>query len=58
MPDTHRRAFVLFELEGMSTDEIAELMGTTPVATRVRLHRARAEFFRRRSRFIKREGLT
>jgi len=58
MSETHRRVFVLFELEGMSTDEIAELMEATPVATRVRLHRARSDFFRRLSRFIKREGLT
>ena len=54
MPENHRRVFVLFEVEGMSTDEIADLMGTTPVATRVRLHRARAEFFRRLSRLTKR----
>jgi len=58
MSENHRRVFVLFEFEGMSTDEIADLMGTTPVATRVRLHRARGEFFRRLHRFIKREGLT
>jgi RNA polymerase sigma-70 factor (ECF subfamily) len=58
MTETHRRVFVLFELEGMSIDEIAELMEATPVATRVRLHRARGDFFRRLSCFIKREGLT
>jgi RNA polymerase sigma-70 factor (ECF subfamily) len=58
MSEIHRRAFVLFELEGMSTDEIADLMGTTPVATRVRLHRARAEFFRRLSRLAEKGGPT
>jgi RNA polymerase sigma-70 factor (ECF subfamily) len=58
MSEIHRRAFVLFEIEGMSTDEIADLMGTTPVATRVRLHRARAEFFRRLSSLTKKGGPT
>jgi len=58
MTETHRRVFVFSELEGMSIDKIAELMGATSVATRVRLHRARSDFFRRLSRFIKREGLT
>jgi len=36
--------------------EIADLMGTTPGATRVRLQRARAEFFRRLSRLAKKGG--
>ena len=58
MSEIHRRAFVLFELEGMSTEEIADLMGTTPVATRVRLHRARADFFRRLSRLSKKGAFT
>jgi RNA polymerase sigma-70 factor (ECF subfamily) len=57
MTETHRRVFVLFELDEMSTGEIAELMGATPSATRRRLYRAREEFFRRLSRFLKREGL-
>src|SRR5260221_14513517 len=57
MTEIQRRALLLFELEGMSTEEIANLMGTTPVATRVRLHRARAEFFRRLSRLSEKGGL-
>lgn len=44
----HRRVLILFELEGRSTDEIAELLAARPGTVRVWLHRARAEFFEAR----------
>jgi RNA polymerase sigma-70 factor (ECF subfamily) len=42
--DRYRTIFVLFELEGMSGEEIAVLTGTKPATVWVRLHRARALF--------------
>lgn len=42
LPDTLRTAFVLRELEGMTTAEAAEALGITEAALKVRLHRARA----------------
>jgi RNA polymerase sigma-70 factor (ECF subfamily) len=41
LPDTLRAAFVLRDLEGLSTDEAAEVLDITPGALKVRLHRAR-----------------
>lgn len=46
----HRRVLILFELEGRSTDEIAELLAAKPGTVRVWLHRARAEFFEAREK--------
>lgn len=45
--DDHRTALILFELEGHSGDEIAELMGVGSSTVRVWLHRARADFLTR-----------
>ncbi len=42
MPEDLRIVYVLKELEGYSHDEIADLLGITPGASTVRLHRARA----------------
>ncbi|MDT8436148.1 MAG: sigma-70 family RNA polymerase sigma factor [Gemmatimonadota bacterium] len=42
LPDTHRTALLLRDIEGYSTREAAELLGITEGALRVRLHRARA----------------
>lgn len=43
----HRMAFILRELETWSYPEIAGILGTTQVAARVRVSRARAEIRRR-----------
>jgi RNA polymerase sigma factor (sigma-70 family) len=42
LPARERDVVVLHYVEGLACDEIAELLGTTPGAVRVRLHRARA----------------
>jgi RNA polymerase sigma-70 factor (ECF subfamily) len=39
--DIYRDAFVLRDLEEMSTSEVAELLGIDPAAVRQRVHRAR-----------------
>jgi RNA polymerase sigma-70 factor (ECF subfamily) len=44
MPDKLRRVLVLFELEEMSTQQIAALVGARPGTVRVWLFRARARF--------------
>ena len=44
--ERHRRVLVLFELEGLPTEEIAELMETSVGNVRVLLHRARAAFLK------------
>lgn len=41
LPDDYRQVFVLRDLEGLSYEEIAELVGDTVPAVRSRLHRAR-----------------
>jgi RNA polymerase sigma-70 factor (ECF subfamily) len=41
LPDSLRAAFVLRDLEGLSTQEAAEALEITPGALKVRLHRAR-----------------
>jgi RNA polymerase sigma-70 factor, ECF subfamily len=47
LSERQRRALVLFELEGLSIAEAAELMGLRPGNVRVLLHRARAAFLKR-----------
>ena len=47
LPEQHRQVLLLFELEEMSTDEIARLIDRPPATVRVWLHRARAELSRR-----------
>jgi RNA polymerase sigma-70 factor (ECF subfamily) len=42
LPETHRSVIVLSELEGMSDGEIADILGLTIPAAKIRLHRARA----------------
>jgi len=46
MSERSRTLFILFELEGLSGQEIAELRGARVATVRVWLHRARAEFKR------------
>jgi RNA polymerase sigma-70 factor (ECF subfamily) len=45
-PEQQRTAFVLYELEGMSSEEVAALMGASVATTRLWLHRARAKFLK------------
>ena len=40
-PDSLRTAFILRDLEGLSTKEAAEVLGISPGSLKVRLHRAR-----------------
>jgi RNA polymerase sigma-70 factor, ECF subfamily len=47
LPERQRRVLILFELEGLSTAEIATLVGARVGTVRVWLFRARAEFLRR-----------
>jgi RNA polymerase sigma-70 factor (ECF subfamily) len=44
LPDRYRKVLVLFELEELSTEEIAGLLGTKIGTVRVLLHRARSRF--------------
>jgi RNA polymerase sigma-70 factor (ECF subfamily) len=41
LPDNYRTVLILRDIEQHSTDEAAALLGMTPVAVKVRLHRAR-----------------
>ena len=41
LPDLYREAFVLRDLEEMSTSEVAAVLGLEPAAVRQRVHRAR-----------------
>jgi RNA polymerase sigma-70 factor (ECF subfamily) len=45
--EPYRTTFILFELEGLSGDEIAAVMRTNPGAVWVRLSRARRQFLER-----------
>lgn len=47
MADKYRTVLVLFQLEGMSGEEISELTGRKLATVWVHLHRARADFLRR-----------
>jgi RNA polymerase sigma-70 factor, ECF subfamily len=54
LPAQQRRVLILFEMEGLSTEEIAVLLGARVGTVRVWLHRARAAFVREQQR----RGLT
>lgn len=41
LPESLRLAFVLRDIEGLSTQEAADVLGISPAALKVRLHRAR-----------------
>jgi RNA polymerase sigma-70 factor (ECF subfamily) len=41
LPDNYREAFVLRDLEEMTTAQVAEVLGLEPAAVRQRVHRAR-----------------
>ena len=53
--EDHRRLLVLFELEQLSTSEIAPMLGRTEGNVRVLLHRARAAFLKSLLRERKRD---
>ena len=44
LPDDYRDVLILKEIEGLSHDEIAQILGKTPQSARVLLHRAKARF--------------
>jgi len=41
LPDGYRDAFVLRDLEELSTEDVAQTLGIAPAAVRQRVHRAR-----------------
>jgi len=41
LPDTHRTVLLMRDLEDLDTEEVADLLGATPNAVKIRLHRAR-----------------
>jgi RNA polymerase sigma-70 factor (ECF subfamily) len=47
LPEKHRKVLVLYELEAMDAQAIADLLGTKVATVRVHLHRARATFLKR-----------
>jgi RNA polymerase sigma-70 factor, ECF subfamily len=55
LPEKPRTVFVLFELEGMSTAAIAELMQRNPSTVKVQLARARQRFVVGFRRLLRRE---
>jgi RNA polymerase sigma-70 factor (ECF subfamily) len=54
MPERQRRVLVLFEIEGMSTQEIAKLIDAQVGTVRVWLFRARARFLEEHQRLFQR----
>jgi RNA polymerase sigma-70 factor (ECF subfamily) len=53
MREQARTVLILFDLEGLSGDELEQLTGVKAATLRVRLHRARAEFAARLARLEK-----
>jgi RNA polymerase sigma-70 factor, ECF subfamily len=47
LPEHYRQVLVLFEMEEMTTEEIASTVDRPPATVRVWLHRARAQFTKR-----------
>jgi len=41
LPDTYRTVLMMRDIEELSTEEVATILGTTPNAVKIRLHRAR-----------------
>ncbi|MES1256082.1 MAG: sigma-70 family RNA polymerase sigma factor, partial [Acidobacteriota bacterium] len=41
LPDNYRTVLVLRDIEELSTQEVGQMLGMTPTAVKVRLHRAR-----------------
>jgi RNA polymerase sigma-70 factor, ECF subfamily len=55
LPDAHREVFVLYELEGFSTPEIAEMLAIPLGTVASRLARARASFSKAAARSLQTE---
>jgi len=53
LPERYRTVLALFELDEMSTEEIARLCHSSVATVKVRLHRARKMFSQRYQRFVK-----
>jgi RNA polymerase sigma-70 factor (ECF subfamily) len=47
LPDRYRKVLVLYELEAMDAQQIADLLSTKVATVRVHLHRAREAFLKR-----------
>jgi RNA polymerase sigma factor (sigma-70 family) len=47
LPDTHRRALILREIEGRSHREIGDVIGISPAQAKALIHRAKGSFRRR-----------
>ncbi|HEY3053170.1 MAG TPA: sigma-70 family RNA polymerase sigma factor, partial [Thermoanaerobaculia bacterium] len=43
LPERERLAIILRDVEGLSTEEVAEILGNTPSTVRVQLSKARAK---------------
>jgi RNA polymerase sigma-70 factor (ECF subfamily) len=52
LPDDYRIVFLLRDVEGLSSDAMAELLGVSVAAVKSRLHRARLALRERLSRFL------
>lgn len=46
LPEKKRTVFILVELEGLSREQVAEIVGTNPATVRTRLHYARRDFWK------------
>ena len=57
LPATLRVAFVLRDIQGLSTQEAAEALGISESAVKVRLHRARLQLRERLAGYLAEEGL-
>jgi len=56
LPERQRRVLILFELDGLSTQEIATLTGARVGTVRVWLYRARAAFLEHHDQLMARDG--
>jgi len=55
LPTGLRMAFLLRDVEGLSTEEVAQILGISPDAVKTRLHRARLRLRERLSRYFAEE---
>lgn len=58
MKEDRRSAFVLFEIEGLSGEEIARIQSVPLNTVWTRLHHARREFFELTAKFQRAQGIT
>jgi len=52
LPDDYRAIFTLRDVEGLSNQQVAEILGLSVAATKTRLHRARLFLRERLSRYV------